>query len=121
MSEMERNTEVPASTRDEALFNPATLHEESRGAPRNTKGDLTSLRRCEQVPQVDTQLERNPKLPPQLQANHKILTCMLEEAFLHCSISKESPCCLLELKRYLKRFMQLQKFPQIPVPTQQER
>ena len=101
MSEMERNTEVPASTRYEAPFILAEMREESRGAPLKAKGDLTSLRRCEQVPQVDTQLERNPKLPPQLQANHKILTCMLEEAFLGCSVSKESPHSLLELKRVL--------------------
>ena len=45
MSEMERNTEVPASTRGEALFKPAALCKESRGAPGNAKGDLTSLRR----------------------------------------------------------------------------
>ena len=60
---MERNTEVPASTQDEDLFIPAAMCEESRGAPRNAKGDLTSLRRQERVPQVDTQLERNPKFP----------------------------------------------------------
>ena len=60
---MERNPEVPASTRDEALFIPAAICEESRVAPYNTEEDLTSLRRHERVPQVDTQLERNPKLP----------------------------------------------------------
>ena len=63
MSEMERNPEVPTSTRDEALFIPAVKCEESRGAPQNVKGDLTSLRRYEWVPQVDTQLERNPNFP----------------------------------------------------------
>ena len=63
MSEMERNPEVPASTRDEALFIPEAMREESQNDPRNAKGDLTSLRRHEQVPQVDMQLERNPKLP----------------------------------------------------------
>ena len=46
-SEMERNTEIHASTRDEALLIPAAMHEESWGAPRNGKGDLTSLRRYE--------------------------------------------------------------------------
>ena len=60
---MERNPEVPATIGDEALFIPAVMHEQSRGAPPNTKGDLTSLRRHEWVPQVDMQLERNPKLP----------------------------------------------------------
>ena len=37
MSEMERNPEVPSSTRDEALFIPAVIPEESRGAPYNAK------------------------------------------------------------------------------------
>ena len=54
--------EVPASTRDEALFIPEAMREESQNDPRNAKGDLTSLRRHERVPQVDTQLEWNPKL-----------------------------------------------------------
>ena len=60
---MERNTEVRASARDEALFIPAAMFEESQGAPGNTKGDLTSLRRQDCVPQVDMQLQRYPKLP----------------------------------------------------------
>ena len=80
MSEMERKPEVPASTPDEALFIPAAMQEECRGAPHKAKGDLTSLRRHERVSQVDTQLERNPKLLPQLHANHEILHCTLEEA-----------------------------------------
>ena len=63
MSEMEWNPEVPESTLDEALFILQVMHEEFRGAPRNAKGDLTSLRRHEGVPQVDMQRERNPKLP----------------------------------------------------------
>jgi hypothetical protein len=64
MSEMERNPEVPTSTRDEAGFIPAAMCKESLGDPLNPKGDLTFLRRNERVPQVDTQLERNAKLPP---------------------------------------------------------
>ena len=63
MSEMEGNPEVPTSTWDGALLIPAAMHKESQGAPSNGKGDLTSLRRQERVPQVETQLERNPKLP----------------------------------------------------------
>ena len=82
MSEMERNPEVPASTRDEALFIPAVMCEKSQCDPRNAKADLTSLRRHKRVPQVDTQLERNPKLQPQLLANHEILLCLLQEALL---------------------------------------
>ena len=62
MSEMERKPEVPASTRDEALFIPEVMHEESRSAPHNAKENLTFLRRQELVPQVDMQLDRNPKL-----------------------------------------------------------
>ena len=49
-SEMERKPEIPASNRDESLFIPAAMHEESRGAPRSDKGDLTSLRRHERSP-----------------------------------------------------------------------
>ena len=63
MSEMERNPEVHASTRDEALFIPSAMQEESRGAPHNSKADLTSLRKHERVPQVPMQLESDPKLP----------------------------------------------------------
>ena len=63
MSEMERNPEVPASTQDDALFIPAVMREQILGAPPDAKGVLTSLRRCEWVSQVKTQLERNPKLP----------------------------------------------------------
>ena len=63
ISEMERNPEVHASTRDEALFIPSAMQEESRGAPHNSKADLTSLRKHERVPQVPMQLESDPKLP----------------------------------------------------------
>ena len=34
-SEMKRNPEVPASTRDEALVIPTVMRGESRGAPHN--------------------------------------------------------------------------------------
>ena len=49
-----KNDEIPPSSRDEALFIHAAKHEEYRGPPRNTKGDLTSLRRHVWVLQVDT-------------------------------------------------------------------
>ena len=62
MTEMEMNPEVHASTRDEALFILPATQEESRGAPCNSKADLTSLRKHEWVPQVPTHLESNPKL-----------------------------------------------------------
>ena len=64
MLEMEKNPEVPTSTRDEATFIPVAMCEASRGAPHNAKGDLTSLRRHERVPQVTTQLEKNHEIPP---------------------------------------------------------
>ena len=82
--------------------------------PHHAKGDLTSLRRHVRVPHVDTQLERNPKLPPQLHTTHEILHCMLEETFLGCSISKESPCYLLELERVLDT---LYKTPEVSPDT----
>ena len=59
---MEMNPEVPASTRDEALFIPAVMREESRGAPHNARrSDLPE--ETQAVPQVNTQLQRNPQLP----------------------------------------------------------
>ena len=63
--------EVPASTRDDVLFIHAGMYEESRGAPYNDKGDLTSLRRHERVLQVDMQLERTPKLPDRTPPNSR--------------------------------------------------
>ena len=117
MSEMERNPEVPASTRDEAGFIPAAMFEESLGDPLNAKGDLTFLRRNERVPQVTCNSRGMLSFPPQLHANHEILPCMLEEALIRFSLSKESPCSILELERVLVHFMKLQKFPQIPFPT----
>ena len=77
MSGMERNPEVPASTRDEALFIPAATGEESQGAPRNSKADLTSLRKHERVPHVHTQLESSLTFPttnPQKPRNSPIHT-----------------------------------------------
>ena len=97
MSEMESNPEVPASTRDKALLIPAAMREESRGVPCNAKGDLTCLKRHQRVPQVDTKLERNSNFP----AATPRKPCMLDEALLCCSISKESPRSLLELERVL--------------------
>ena len=88
---MERNLEVPTSTRDEALFIPAVMREESRGAPRNDKGDLTSLRRQERSPRSTRKSRGTLRFPPQLKANYEILPCTLEEALLRCSVSKESP------------------------------
>ena len=88
-SEMERKPEVPASTRDEALFIPAVIREESRGDPRNDKGDLTSLRRHGQSPRSTRNSRGTLSFPPQLQANYKIIPFMLEEAILCCSLSKE--------------------------------
>ena len=51
------------STRDEALLNPAAIRDESQGALRNSKADLTSLKKHEYIPEVPKQLDRNPKLP----------------------------------------------------------
>ena len=101
MSEMERNPEVPASTRDEASFIPAGMPEVSQGASRNIKGDLTSLWRHERVPQVDTPFKWKPKLPANFHATQEIFLCTLEEAILRCIVSKESPRSLLELERVL--------------------
>ena len=81
--------EVPASTRDEALFIPVAIREESRGAPRNDKGDLTTLRRHERSPRATHNLRGTLGFPPKLKVNYEILPCMLEEGLLSCSVSKE--------------------------------
>mgnify|MGYP006996429977 CR=1 FL=1 len=118
---MERYPEVRASTRDEALFIPAVMWEESRGAPGNTKGDLTSLRRHEWSPKSTGSSSRTLRFPSQLQANYKILPCTLEEDILCCSASKKSPSFPWNSKGSLTCLMKLQKFPEIPVPTPEER
>ena len=74
------------------------MHKESRGGPRNVKGDLTSLRKHERSPRSTGNSRGTLSFPPQLQANDKILACTLEEALLCCSVSKESPRSLLEFK-----------------------
>ena len=99
---MERNTEVPASTRDEALFIPVAIREESRGAPPKAKGDLTSLRRHEQSLRLTHNLRGTLSFPPQLHANYEILPFTLEEALLCCSVSKKCPRSLLEIERVLE-------------------
>ena len=120
-AEMERKPEVPASTRYEALFIPAVIREESQGAPRNDKGDLTSPRRHEWSPRSTSNSRGTLRFPPQLKANYEILPCRREEALLRCSVSKESPGFPWNLKGSSTCFTKLQKFQEIPVPTQEER
>ena len=88
---MERNTEVPALSLDEALFIPAAMREESQGGPHNAKGDLNSLRKHEQSPRSTGNSKGTLSFPPQLHANDEIQACLLEEALLRCSVSKEIP------------------------------
>ena len=52
-------------------------------------------------PRLTRNLRGTLSLPPQLHAHNEIVPCMLEKAFLCCSVSKESPCSLLELERVL--------------------
>ena len=59
---MEGNAEFSPSTRDEALFFSAGMCEESRGAPRNAKGDLISLWRHEWSIAL-RHMERNANIP----------------------------------------------------------
>ena len=108
---MERNHEVPASTRDAALFIPETMPKESRGAPRNAKGNLTSLTRHEQSPRSTCNWRGTLSFPPQLHTNYEILPCTLEEVILCCSVSKESPHFPWISKVSLTRYMKLQKYP----------
>ena len=119
-SEMERKPEVPASTRDEALFIPAMMHEESRGVPSNDKGHLTSLRRHEWSPRLTCNLRGTLHFPPQLTANYEILPCMLQEALLCCSVFKESPSFPWNSKGSSTCFTKLQKFQEIHIPTREQ-
>ena len=120
-SEMERKPEVPASTRDEALFIPAGIREESQGAPHNDKGDLTSLRRHEWSPRSTRDSSGTLCFLPQFKANYEILPCTLEESLFRGSVSKESPHFPWNSKGSSTCFMKLQNFQEIPVHTQQER
>ena len=117
-SEMERKPEVPASTRDEALFIRAVMHEESRGASPNDKGDLTFLRRHEWSPKSKLNWRGTLLFLPQLKANFEILPCTLEEALLRCSISKGRQHFPWNLKGSSICFRKLQKFQEIPVPNE---
>ena len=114
MSEMEWNTEVPTLTRDEALSIPGAMHEKSRGANHKSKGDLTSLRRHEQVPQVDTQLERNPKLPANSTQPTEFSPACLSRPIDAAAFQKKANVHSWNSKGYLTSFMKLQKFLQIP-------
>ena len=120
MREKERKTEVSASTRDEALFIPAAKHEEYRFSTHNAKGDLDTLRRHERVPQVDMQLERNPKLPTTTPHNQKFSPACLTRPFYAAEFPKKYHITSWNSKGYLTWFMKLQKVPQIPVPTLEE-
>ena len=88
--------------------------QESRGAPCNTKGDLTSLKRHKQLPYIGKQLKKNPKPPAITPQPDKMLPCTLEGALLRCSVSKECPCSLLEIKRVLDT---LYKTPEVSQDT----
>ena len=61
-----------------------------------------------------------PNFQAQLEKNHKILPSTHDEALFRCSILRKIPPCLLSLKGYLTPFMQLKKFPDIPVCTPEE-
>ena len=101
MSEMVRNTEVSASTRDEALLIPAATQEESRGPPSNSKADLISLRKHEWSPRLTCNSRGTLGFPQQLHKNHEIFPSMRDEALLRCRLSHEIPPSLLELEREL--------------------
>ena len=103
MSEMKKNLQVPASTRDEALFIPVVMSEESRGAPRNAKRDLTTLSRHEQFPRSTCNSRGTLSFLQQLHTTHEILPCTLEEALLRCSISKEADLPSWNMKGYMTR------------------
>ena len=56
------------------------------------------------VPQVDTQLERNPQLPAPTLHKLRNSPLLLEESLLHCRVSKDSPRFPWNLKGSLTHF-----------------
>ena len=140
MSEMERNHEVLVSRRGDTLLASAAIPEESRGAPCNAKGDLTSLRRHELSPSSTRNSRGTISFPPQLDTNYEILPCMLKEVLLCCSVSEESPRSLVTQKcprhalrnsRSFPRYLslsrgtmnfppQVKKSPVFPAPSRDE-
>jgi len=73
------------------------------------KGDLTSLRHHEQVPEVPSQLKRNTKLPGT--TGEKPQEKPHDEALFRCSVSRETPRSLLKLKRVLDTLYATQEVP----------
>ena len=72
-------------------------------------------------PLVDTLLKRNHKLPattPGKQRNSPVHAC---RPFYAAAFPKKVHVSSWNLKGHLTRFVKLQKFPQIPVPTRKER
>ena len=129
-SEMQRNTEVPPSLRDEALFIPPVMREESQGGPCNAKGDLTSLRKHEWSPRSKGNWRGTLSFQPQLHPTDEILACKLNEALLYCSLSKEIPrflwkskgssTCFTKLQKFSRHMSPLQRNAEIPATSQEE-
>ena len=60
-------------------YSPAVTPEEYRGAPCNSKGDMTSLRQHEQVPEVLVTTRVEPHFPPQLEKSPEFPTSIRDE------------------------------------------
>ena len=113
-AEMERNAEVPASSRDEALFFPAAMREEPRGGPRNAKEDLTSLRKHESSPRSTGNSRGTLSFLPQVHTHHEILPCYLRSPFNAAPFPKKAHVHSWNSKGYLTRFRKLRNFPRYP-------
>ena len=98
MSEMERNHEVLVSRRGDTLLASAAIPEESRGAPCNAKGDLTSLRRQELSPSSTRNSRGTISFPPQLDTNYEILPACLKRSFYAAAFPKKAHVSLVTQK-----------------------
>ena len=87
MSELERNSEFPASHQHETLA-PAPTREESGEIPHNFKRVLTSQKQDERLPQVPLATRGNPNFLPHLEKQLDIRPYMQIETSFACCDSR---------------------------------
>ena len=77
----EKDLKIPLQ-RDLRPDSPALTREQSHAPPGNSNGDWTSLRQQERLPEFCVITREKPKLPEQLEKNHKIPPLSGDEALL---------------------------------------
>ena len=97
MSELERNSEFPASHQHETLA-PAPTREESGEIPHNFKRVLTSQKQDERLPQVPLATRGNPNFLPHLKKHLEIRPSMRIETSFTCRDSRAILHSISQLK-----------------------